>query len=943
MSSITRTITVTRKGMQHQIQIVEGTSLLPISIIVSDYDILSGSAAVAYNRQPNGTLVNQACTISENTISFTPPEGFYLKGYNKTQVRVTNNNRNLFSFVIDVWCDENITDDADVEEINSQPTLVTQLLSQIGVLTARMDAFTALPEGSTTSDAALNDIRIGYDGTEYPTPGDAVRGQAGSLSAELIDIRVGADGETYENAGTAVREQFDDADKGFQYVNNLSEKTAKEIFDEKWEELTPDNTYTASLSGVEPVEERYTKCIIDTGSARSNDKLHVYKIKGGITYKIKAQTFKDLYVGLGMAFLNIAESPKPNTRYDMLDGYDYWMGNNETAWKKMEITIKSPENSRYLFVHGSSEYQPMVLINNPNTLNVVKEAEFQKLEAEFQKSEAEFQKLEADIYNQSEIYTEVNENDGLITIENVRINLNGKTEFNTEAVSGTSIFGIPVKEGEKLDLQASTFGGLYIGAGYVWATTTDVPPEGGNAQLNFPCLSSDDYDYYMGNDTNAWGIKHTNLVVPQGAVMIWVNNREGRGILKKARTVDTLKFDEKSLKRELIFPVPEQPTVTEGTISSQKKFSRLNRSSWLWEFNTVGKLTIQNMNLYANNTDKAGIWIYMNEEMLAYGANTDGVFSIYVDGVKSGDDHLVAYRYIAGWNYIPIDIKDSTKHTIEFSFTLVRGNYQFAIDTFEVNYIPHVKPQILLSFDMAAHSSGNVCTDNRYNLVHSHGFVATFCNPDTIGITQDDLNKVFAEGWDWAIYNKADSSDLPRPDYDTGSLDDWKTYIKTHIDSCASIGLFNPFTYFSPENRGSVVLEKALKELGFTMARIAGSDSTLNWFDDYNGLYMSTVGIGGKTTASEILQDVDEAIESNSSIIIFTHNVEDSLTNDMNTTVEVFSTILDGISERVNKGLCEVSTFADFYQKWCPNGYANAMRIRQEKEKQYILSKIAAE
>ena len=129
-------------------------------------------------------------------------------------MRVTNNNRNLFSFVIDVWCDENITDDADVEEINSQPTLVTQLLSQIGVLSARMDAFTALPEGSTTSDAALNDIRIGYDGTEYPTPGDAVRGQVGSLSAELIDIRVGANGDTYESAGEAVREQ----------VNTLSDE-----------------------------------------------------------------------------------------------------------------------------------------------------------------------------------------------------------------------------------------------------------------------------------------------------------------------------------------------------------------------------------------------------------------------------------------------------------------------------------------------------------------------------------------------------------------------------------------------------------------------------------------------------------------------------------------------------------------------------------------------
>lgn len=52
----------------------------------------------------------------------------------------------------------------------------------------RIDNLTKLPEGSTTSDAALNDIRIGYDGTEYPTPGDAVRGQVGSLSEDVDSV-----------------------------------------------------------------------------------------------------------------------------------------------------------------------------------------------------------------------------------------------------------------------------------------------------------------------------------------------------------------------------------------------------------------------------------------------------------------------------------------------------------------------------------------------------------------------------------------------------------------------------------------------------------------------------------------------------------------------------------------------------------------------------------
>lgn len=49
---------------------------------------------------------------------------------------------------------------------------------QIDVLSSRMDSFSHLAEGSTTGDAELIDIRTGYNGTTYPTAGDAVRGQA---------------------------------------------------------------------------------------------------------------------------------------------------------------------------------------------------------------------------------------------------------------------------------------------------------------------------------------------------------------------------------------------------------------------------------------------------------------------------------------------------------------------------------------------------------------------------------------------------------------------------------------------------------------------------------------------------------------------------------------------------------------------------------------------
>lgn len=57
--------------------------------------------------------------------------------------------------------------------------------TKINTLEGRMDTFTNLPDGSTSGDAELADIRVGGNGVTYATAGDAVRAQFNSVRNDL--------------------------------------------------------------------------------------------------------------------------------------------------------------------------------------------------------------------------------------------------------------------------------------------------------------------------------------------------------------------------------------------------------------------------------------------------------------------------------------------------------------------------------------------------------------------------------------------------------------------------------------------------------------------------------------------------------------------------------------------------------------------------------------
>lgn len=66
-------------------------------------------------------------------------------------------------------------------------------------LNARMDSFVKLPEGSTTADAELIDIRVGADGETYETAGSSVRSQFNKIN-DVLDLKIVSSSSNYINS-----------------------------------------------------------------------------------------------------------------------------------------------------------------------------------------------------------------------------------------------------------------------------------------------------------------------------------------------------------------------------------------------------------------------------------------------------------------------------------------------------------------------------------------------------------------------------------------------------------------------------------------------------------------------------------------------------------------------------------------------------------------------
>ena len=89
--------------------------------------------------------------------------------------------------------EKTLNDKADKEEIAKINSNLTSEISRAKeteeTLKSRIDNITSLPEGSTTGDAELQDIRVKADGTTAKNAGNAVREQISELKSDFGNLR----------------------------------------------------------------------------------------------------------------------------------------------------------------------------------------------------------------------------------------------------------------------------------------------------------------------------------------------------------------------------------------------------------------------------------------------------------------------------------------------------------------------------------------------------------------------------------------------------------------------------------------------------------------------------------------------------------------------------------------------------------------------------------
>ena len=141
-------------GVKVPIDYVRGTNAIPIVIHFRDFEIPSGATAQVFVHKPSGMAVYNSATISGNDVTVDVTTQMFAEvGYNKMQIQISQEEKDLVSFVQPVNVQENYTD-GEADESQNESNFFDEYIGKINE--AIDDAETAT-EGANTAAQSANE------------------------------------------------------------------------------------------------------------------------------------------------------------------------------------------------------------------------------------------------------------------------------------------------------------------------------------------------------------------------------------------------------------------------------------------------------------------------------------------------------------------------------------------------------------------------------------------------------------------------------------------------------------------------------------------------------------------------------------------------------------------------------------------------------------------
>lgn len=319
--------------------------------------------------------------------------------------------------------------------------------------------------------------------------------------------------------------------------------------------------------------------------------------------------------------------------------------------------------------------------------------------------------------------------------------------------------------------------------------------------------------------------------------------------------------------------------------------------------------------------------LYIDRTLFSNFYTNDGI-SIIISSDKSTTDPVNYYVYnigkgnfVQGWNNIKVKLSKFSKvgspdisSIRQIRLTITTNNFTAGHKLWFSSIIlnQRMKPTVLLAFDGTYDTAFNY----QYPLLYSNNIPATVFINDRNTWNKDYMNNIcnliYQYGWDIGDYGCNPDKELlieddnPREQY--LALKSAKEYLTENY-------LENPISYSASFGNLRPITVPILKSLGFKIAK-AESNSMCSFFSKHE-FTMPMYLLSNVTTSSNIIDKIDEAVETGQCIVIYTNNVTE-YGDEIAASKTSFENVLNHIIDLTQNDKIQCLTFRDFYNK-CVN------------------------